>query len=85
MAAKLPSITDVERCPHCGHQEFQVAVRYSGRGVYRRRFDGKSADNTEMYDCLNSTEGKIAYCDACYKPVARWDQNSDGRHYGAHA
>ena len=79
--ATLPSIQDLQACPHCGGEEFYVVQRYSGRGVYRRTFDGHFADNSHMYDCLNTTVGKRAFCSDCEVPVARWDEDQDGEKY----
>lgn len=82
MAKKLPPITEVSACPHCGGDEFFVMQRYKGVGPYHRRFDrNEGADNTEMYDCLNETVGKTAFCSDCNQPVARWDQEQNNSQY----
>jgi hypothetical protein len=82
MAAKLPPIQEVRACPHCGNDdEFYVVQSYSGKGVYRRCFDGYATDNTEMYNCLTTKVSKRAFCGSCNKPVARWDEEADTKHY----
>ncbi|WP_219096264.1 hypothetical protein [Pseudomonas sp. UMAB-40] len=81
--ATLPPIHEVKACPHCGNDdEFYVMQTYSGRGVYRRGFDGYVTDNTDMYDCLSAKVSKRAYCATCHKPVAQWDEEADSPHYG---
>lgn len=80
--AKLPPIQTLSACPHCGGEEFYVMQVYKGKGAYHRRFDGYSADNTGMYDCLNVRVGKRAFCTDCHKPVASWDDNTDQGAYG---
>lgn len=77
MPKRLPPITELKACPHCGCDEFYVVQRYKGTGKYNRRFDGGSADNTTMYDCLIESPGKIAFCVDCTVAIARWDQEAD--------
>lgn len=80
--AKLPPIQTLKACPHCGNaDEFYVVQVYSGRGVYRRCFDGYQADNGGMYDCLNHRASKRAFCGDCDKPVASWDEATDSDAY----
>ena len=63
---------DISGCPYCGCDEYYTNVRYSGEGVYRYRFDGETAYNGEMYDCLKDTiMGKFAYCCDCNKRIFR--------------
>lgn len=82
MAKALPSIQTLSACPFCGCAEFFVKQRYSGQGCYNRQFNGQpGASNGQMYDCLNVTVGKTAFCCGCGEPVARWDEDADGNHY----
>lgn len=82
MRSKLPPITDLQRCPHCGCDEFAVKQAYNGSGSYYRRMDGREgADNAGMYDCLNVKTGKLAYCARCEKPIGRWDEHEHSQHY----
>ncbi|APB61018.1 hypothetical protein ACXHIE_005838 [Pseudomonas aeruginosa] len=79
--AKLPPIQTLSECPHCGGDEFYVVQTYSGKGVYRRCFNGYRADNSHMYDGLNHKVGKRAFCGDCDKPVASWDDDADSGAY----
>lgn len=64
-----PNITE---CPYCGYDKYYVKMHYSGDGIYRYRFDGKPAENSDMYECLNETTiGKFAYCCNCNKKIIR--------------
>lgn len=75
--AGLPPISDLKACPHCGSDTFHVIQRYKGVGGYHRSFSGALADNTGMYDGLNHTVGKTAYCSNCRRSIARWDEEAD--------
>lgn len=77
----LPSIQSLSACPHCGGDEFYVVETYSGRSNYFRRFDKGQAYNGHMYDSLNSKAGKRAFCAACDKPIAKWDEGVDSPAY----
>jgi hypothetical protein len=55
----------MEACPECGHDEYYHRVRFSGVGKVIIRFDGYSADNSEMHDNCKYTMFKTAYCAAC--------------------
>ena len=57
--------SDLTECPFCGNDEFYTKDYIQGPSWYFRRFDGKEADNTEMYDCTNHIQGKRAYCAKC--------------------
>ncbi|EPQ6932490.1 hypothetical protein ACUVZD_000133 [Pseudomonas aeruginosa] len=80
--AKLPPIQTLSECPHCASEEFYVVQVYSGKGSYHRRFDGYTADNAQMYDCLSQRVGKRAFCSECHRPVASWDEAADPAAYG---
>lgn len=81
-AVPLPHIQDVKCCPHCGNDdEFYVIQTYSGKGKYKRGFDGFVTDNTEMYDCLDAKVSKKAFCESCDMPVAKWDEKLDSKEY----
>lgn len=81
-ANPLPHIDDVKCCPHCGNDdEFYVIQVYSGKGKYKRGFDGYVTDNSHMYDCLDAKVSKKAFCESCDMPVAKWDDKLDGTKY----
>lgn len=63
---------DISECPYCGHDEYYIKMHYSGNGICRHRFDGESAENGDLYDCLNNTiVGKFAYCCNCDRRIFR--------------
>lgn len=70
----LPTLAELNACPHCGADEFYVHYTYSGQGMYARRYNGDSngVDNSGMYDKLGMKPGKRAFCVDCHKPVARY-------------
>lgn len=74
-ASKLPPVTSLTECPHCGDTEYFVRVKYSGSGKVAVQFDGQSGfDNSGMYDELKIVHGKIAYCNNCEKPIGQNDR-----------
>ncbi|MBF8164264.1 hypothetical protein IVE04_24170 [Pseudomonas mendocina] len=79
--AKLPPIHTLTACPHCGSETFYVMQAYAGKGVYHRRFDGFTTDNSGMYDALRHKAGKRAFCSECETPLASWDEDTDARQY----
>lgn len=82
MAKRLPPITEVTECPHCGSTTFYVKQTYSGSGVYHRSLIGEAGvDNSGMYDALNTNVGKTAHCSDCYEPIAKWDEDKNSKAY----
>ncbi len=74
-ASRLPPITSLTECPHCGDDEYTVRVQYRGSGSVATRFDGQAGfDNSGMYDELVATPGKIAYCASCGVAIGRNDR-----------
>jgi hypothetical protein len=61
--------SELTACPHCGCESYYRRVRFSGVGVYRYRFDGERADNTELHSGLGYVEAKTMYCEECEKPL----------------
>lgn len=57
--------SDLKECPFCGYDEYYHKNYLFGTSWYGMRFDGKEADNTEMYDGLSAKYGKKAYCRNC--------------------
>lgn len=58
--------TDLKECPFCGGEVFYTRARYSGPIFYFERFDGKEADNANMYDDLMQiTSGNNVWCAEC--------------------
>ena len=62
--------SELEKCPFCGHDEFYTKTYWYGTIHYNERFDGKEADNCEMYDSLNykNNTGR-AYCRKCNRYI----------------
>ncbi|EAT0477620.1 hypothetical protein AB4F40_004461 [Salmonella enterica] len=58
---------DVQKCPHCGYDEFYVRATVSGTTSIFYRFDGQDGDNTHMWDYVTTTEKKTAFCGNCQK------------------
>lgn len=57
---------DLTECPFCGHDEFYTTEYVYGTVRCRGRFDGKEAENGEMYDGLNCKRySGRCYCDSC--------------------
>ena len=58
----------LKQCPFCGHDEYYTTEYVYGTIRYAERFDGKEANNAELYDGLNvrSSKGSI-YCRHCCK------------------
>ena len=75
--AKCIKLKDLKKCPFCGHDEYYVKQYVYGSLICRERFDGKEAENGEMYDGLNT--GKFsgrAYCSKCHKLIGNVIQNN---------
>lgn len=64
---------DIKECPYCGNDEYYIHQRISGRTEFKARYDGKEADNGDIYDGLDYKDiGKFAYCTECRKRVFRF-------------
>ena len=74
MAKKLPNVSELTECPHCGYDEFFSYQRVSGHVAYRQRFDGDDADNTELHSSINFGKPQIwVFCGSCQEKIARND------------
>ena len=66
----MKKISELEKCPHCGHDEFYTKQRVSGTMRYSQRYDGGESENGDCYDALNYKQlGNYAYCVLCDKKV----------------
>lgn len=52
-------------CPYCGCEEYYEKMTVSGISIFRSRFDGEEAENTEMYDGLDFHGSGRVYCSEC--------------------
>lgn len=66
----------MDKCPHCGCDEYYRRVVFSGIGRYSRRFDGAAADNTELHTPLNYKEQQMMYCCDCHEPLGTITKNN---------
>lgn len=60
-------MSKITECPHCGSEEYYVNITFKGRGAYRYRFDGETADNHHLHDCCTYPEKETVYCGECQK------------------
>ena len=60
--------SDLTECPFCGCDEFYTTEYVYGTLYYKERFDGREADNEQLYEGLNTKNysGRI-YCLSCKK------------------
>lgn len=64
---------NLKECPYCGSDEFYYKQKMSGMGNMFVRYDGETAENGDMHDCLKYTPiGKFAYCGICHNRVFRF-------------
>ncbi len=58
----------IDKCPHCGSEEYIIKQRYSGICHYGMRFDGKEANNGEMWESASfRNTSEYAWCRECGK------------------
>lgn len=57
--------SDLKTCPFCGCEQFYEKQQVQGAIIFRSRFDGKEADNSEIYDNLIFKGSGRTYCDNC--------------------
>lgn len=58
----------IKCCPYCGGEEYYIKQSYKGTCKYNIRFDGKEAENGDMYEnteYINTS--KYAWCNECNK------------------
>ena len=67
-------------CPFCGNEEFYTKEYAYGTLFYAERFDGKEAENAELYEGLNfkNYSGR-AYCRSCGRYLGNREQNIVGK------
>lgn len=58
----------IDKCPYCGSADgYYTKEQASGSIYYNHHFDGREADNSEMFSLLTYKGGKYAYCIKCDK------------------
>lgn len=58
----------IKCCPYCGSKEYYIKQSYSGKCNYYIRFDGKEAENGDMWeDSSFRNTSKYAWCSGCHK------------------
>ena len=69
-------VSELKNCPFCGHDEYYTKSYVYGSITYAERFDGKEAENAEIYDYLNTKNySGRAYCRCCYKYLGNRDSD----------
>lgn len=70
-------LSELSECPFCGYDEFYETEYVYGTTRWRSRFDGKEADNSDLYDGLRikDSSGRI-YCDNCNKFLGNRKNNT---------
>ncbi len=73
--SKLPNLSELQECPHCGSVEYYTKQRVKGEIYYRERFDGDCAENTHTFDSISTTWcSKFVYCVDCEVKIAKDDR-----------
>lgn len=71
---KLPLLSELTECPHCGCEEVYTRQKAAGHVVWHQRFDGGATDNDRMYEHLNIYPSIWVYCACCEEKIARMDK-----------
>lgn len=59
---------NIKECPYCGSEEYYIKQSYTGKCNYFLRFDGKEAENGEMWENSQFKNiSKYAWCRECGK------------------
>ena len=70
--------SNITECPYCGYDEYYIKQYIKGKLSYYKRFDGKEADNSDMYDYLDAKNiSKYAWCGWCHKRLFKLDNLED--------
>ncbi len=62
--------SELRECPFCGNDEYFTRDRYLGSSRCNHAFDPESKKevyNGQMYDDLIHVDGKLAFCNNCFK------------------
>lgn len=72
--AKLPLMSELTECPHCGSVECYTRDRAAGHLNSRYSLDGSEVDNHDLYEGLNIAHATFVYCASCDEKIARNDK-----------
>lgn len=62
----------IQQCPYCGNDdEYYIKESVSGTCYCNYSFNGDEVDNGAMYETLNHSQGKFAYCFMCEAKLFR--------------
>ncbi|WP_026884287.1 hypothetical protein [Clostridium akagii] len=66
---------NIKCCPYCGSEEYYIKQSYTGTCNYNIRFDGKVAENGEMWEEAQfKNTSKYAWCNECDKKLFKIDE-----------
>lgn len=67
---------ELTECPFCGSDEFYTTQYVYGTLRYKERYDGKEAENEQLYDGLNTKNySGRTYCANCEKYLGNKESN----------
>ncbi|MCK9549304.1 hypothetical protein [Aquamicrobium sp.] len=75
--AKLPVLSKLKECPHCGAMEYYTKNQTKGYIIFRSSLDGSEVSNENMYEHLNIKTGSFVFCGECHKKIAQNDINEN--------
>lgn len=66
------NIKELKQCPYCGNDDkYYRKETYKGYCEFAERFDGKEAENGDMYEsAISKLKSKFAYCSQCNRKIA---------------
>ncbi len=59
----------MDKCPHCGFEEYYKKVTIRGKSSFSYRFDGGEAENGDLHQTIEYKEGKTMFCVGCDKKL----------------
>lgn len=65
---------NIKCCPYCGSEQYYIKQSFKGTCCYHIRFDGKEAENGELWDNTSfKNTSKYAWCSDCNKRLFELD------------
>lgn len=72
---KVKTLREFNECPYCGCDTYYTKEYYSGHCYIHERFDGKLADNFDMYEgAIHKKTSKYAFCADCHEKIAKYEE-----------